>query len=55
MPIKEKNKIYSAMNYINKNNHFSPAGQSTQMVIWASNESDLDIMNTNEFIYNNSN
>lgn len=28
------------MNYINKNknSHFSPAVQSTQMVIWASNE-----------------
>lgn len=54
-PIKEKNKIYSAMNYINKNrsSHFIPAGQSTQMVIGASNESDLDIMNTSEFMYNN--
>lgn len=54
-PIKEKNKIYSAMNYINKNrsSHFTPAGQSTQMVIGASNESDLDIMNTSEFMYNN--
>ncbi len=54
-PIKEKNKIYSAMNYINKNrsSHFAPAGQSTQMVIGASNESDLDIMNTSEFMYNN--
>lgn len=54
-PIKEKNKIYSAMNYINKNKNslFAPAGQSTQMVIGASNESDLDIMNTSEFMYNN--
>lgn len=54
-PIKEKNKIYSAMNYINKNrsSHFTPAGQSTQMVIGAFNESDLDIMNTSEFMYNN--
>ena len=54
-PIKEKNKIYSAMNYINKNrsSHFAPAGQSTQMVIGASNESDLDIMNISEFMYNN--
>lgn len=54
-PIKEKNKIYSAMNYINKNrsSHFTPSGQSTQMVIGASNESDLDIMNTSEFMYNN--
>lgn len=54
-PIKEKNKIYSAMNYINKNrsSHFTPAGQSTQMVIGASNESDLNIMNTSEFMYNN--
>ena len=53
-PNKEENKIENIMGYIkkNRNKKFVPAGQSTQMIIGATNESDLDIMNKSENMYN---
>ncbi len=43
------------MGYVknNKSNKFVPAGQSTQMIIGATHESDLDIMQKSETMYNN--
>ena len=45
------------MKYVkdNKNKKFVPAGQSTQMIIGATRESDLDIMNKSESMYRNYN
>lgn len=56
-PNKESSKVDKLMKYIkeNKSNKFVPAGQSTQMIIGATNESDLDIMNKSEFMYKNYN
>ena len=53
-PNKEQSKISNAMTCIKKNvnSHFAPAGQSTQMIIGASLESDLDIINKSESMYN---
>ena len=53
-PNKETNKVDKIMGYIkeNRNNNFVPAGQSTQMIIGATNETDLDIMNKSENLYN---
>jgi len=50
---KEENKITNIMNYVkeNQNRKFVPAGQSTQMIIGASKESDLDIMSRSENLY----
>jgi len=52
-PNKEENKITNIMNYVkeNQNRKFVPAGQSTQMIIGASKESDLDIMSRSENLY----
>ncbi|MBQ7031781.1 MAG: putative DNA modification/repair radical SAM protein [Bacilli bacterium] len=52
-PNKEENKITNIMNYVkeNQNKKFVPAGQSTQMIIGASKESDLDIMSRSENLY----
>lgn len=52
-PNKEENKITNIMNYVkeNQNKKFVPAGQSTQMIIGASKESDLDIMIRSENLY----
>lgn len=54
-PNKESNKVDKIMKYVkdNRNNKFVPAGQSTQMIIGATNESDLDIMSKTESMYNN--
>lgn len=54
-PDKETNKISKIMGYIkdNQNKKFVPAGQSTQMIIGATNETDLDIMNKSENLYKN--
>ena len=52
-PSKESNKVTKIMSYIkeNRNNSYVPAGQSTQMIIGATKESDLDIMNKSESLY----
>lgn len=54
-PDKNTNRIYNIMNTIkeNKNRTFTPAGQSTQMIIGASNESDLEILSKSENMYKN--
>ena len=54
-PDKNENKVFDIMNYIkeNKNKHFVPAGQSTQIIIGASKETDLEILNKSENMYNN--
>ena len=54
-PNKDSNKVSKIMKYVkdNRNNKFVPAGQSTQMIIGATNESDLDIMNKSESMYDN--
>ena len=54
-PNKDSNKVSKIMKYVkdNRNNKFVPAGQSTQMIIGATRESDLDIMNKSESMYNN--
>lgn len=52
-PDKSTNKISNIMSTI-KNNHsrsFAPAGQSTQMIIGASKETDLDILAKSENLY----
>lgn len=54
-PDKNTNRIYNIMSTIkeNKNRNFTPAGQSTQMIIGASNESDLEILSKSENMYKN--
>ena len=54
-PNKNSEKVSKIMNYVktNKSRKFVPAGQSTQMIIGATKESDLDIMNKSEGMYNN--
>ena len=54
-PSKDDNKVTNIMNYINtnKSKYFAPAGQSTQMIIGASKENDLEILNKSESMYNN--
>ena len=56
-PNKSTNKVDKIMQYVkdNKSNKFVPAGQSTQMIIGATKESDLDIMNKSEYMYKNYN
>ncbi len=52
-PNKEGKKVDKIMNYV-KDNHsrkFVPAGQSTQMIIGATKESDLDIMSKSSNMY----
>ena len=53
-PNKDSDKVEKIMSYIknNKRKNFVPAGQSTQMVIGATKETDLDIMNKSENMYN---
>ena len=52
-PNKDSNKVTKIMSYIkeNKNYSFAPAGQSTQMIIGATKETDLDIMLKSESLY----
>ena len=54
-PNKEENKVTKIMSYIkeNRKSSFAPAGQSTQMIIGATKETDLDIMNKSEKLYKN--
>ena len=54
-PNKEINKVNKIMGYIkeNKSRKYVPAGQSTQMIIGATKETDLDIMSKSESLYNN--
>ena len=56
-PSKNSEKVEKVMKYVrdNKNRKFIPAGQSTQMIIGATRESDLDIMNKSESMYRNYN
>lgn len=56
-PDKELNKITKIMSYIkeNRNSSFVPAGGSTQMIIGATQETDLDIMRTSSNLYQNYN
>lgn len=53
-PNKDTNKVESIMAYVKEkqNRKFVPAGQSTQMIIGATKESDLDIMNKSSSMYN---
>ena len=54
-PNKEINKVNKIMKYVkdNKSRKYVPAGQSTQMIIGATKESDLDIMSKSESLYKN--
>lgn len=54
-PNKNKNDVNEIMKTIkeNKKRNFMPAGQSTQMIIGASKETDLDIMNKSSSLYDN--
>lgn len=56
-PNKETSKVEKIMKYVddNKSKRFVPAGQSTQMIIGATQESDLEIMKKSENMYNNFN
>lgn len=53
-PSKNNTNVTSIMKFINtnKSKKFVPAGQSTQMIIGASKESDLEILNKSENMYN---
>ncbi len=52
-PNKEINKVEKIMDYVkeNRNKSFVPAGQSTQMIIGATQETDLDIMQKSANLY----
>ena len=52
-PNKDEKKVDDIMNLVkeNKSQKFTPAGQSTQMIIGATKESDLDIMKKSESMY----
>ena len=54
-PNKDSNKVSKIMDYvkINRNKSFVPAGQSTQMIIGATNETDLDILSKSSSMYQN--
>ena len=53
-PDKNINKVDNIMKTVkeNKSRNFVPAGQSTQMIIGASKETDFDILNKSEHLYN---
>ena len=54
-PNKSDSNVNNIMRFINdnKSKKFVPAGQSTQMIIGASKESDLEILNKSESMYDN--
>ena len=54
-PDKNTNKISSIMQTVkeNRNRYFAPAGQSTQMIIGATKETDFEILSKSEHLYNN--
>jgi len=56
-PNKDADKISKIMGYVKRNQSkkFVPAGQSTQMIIGATKETDLDIMQKSEGMYNSYN
>lgn len=56
-PNKNSKNVSKIMDYVknNKSRSFVPAGQSTQMIIGATNETDLDILTKSESMYNNYN
>jgi len=53
-PNKEAKNVSQIMEYVkrNKNRNYVPAGQSTQMIIGATKETDLQIMNKSSDLYN---
>lgn len=53
-PNKKQDDVSKIMGYVKKNHSrkYVPAGQSTQMIIGATKETDLDIMNKSELMYN---
>ena len=54
-PNKDMHKVDHIMGYVrdNRSRNYVPAGQSTQMIIGATHETDLDIMTKSENMYNN--
>lgn len=52
-PNKDENKVTKIMSYVKKNHSkaYVPAGQSTQMIIGATKETDLDILNKSDKMY----
>ena len=54
-PDKNVDKISKIMSTVknNRSRSFTPAGQSTQMIIGASKETDLDILEKSEYLYKN--
>lgn len=52
-PNKKSDKVTKIMSYIKENRkyNYAPAGQSTQMIIGATKETDFDIMNKSEYLY----
>jgi len=54
-PNKEESKVTKIMKTIkiNRSKKFTPAGQSTQMIVGATSESDLEILGKSESLYNN--
>lgn len=50
--IKMENEIVKAGSFNSKSSRFAPAGQSTQMIVGASPESDLQILRLTEGLYN---
>ena len=54
-PNKNSQSVQKIMAYVkeNKTKNFVPAGQSTQMIIGASKESDLDILTKSSYLYDN--
>lgn len=54
-PNKNQSEVSEIMHYVkdNQSRKYVPAGQSTQMIIGASKESDLDIMQKSENMYSN--
>lgn len=56
-PNKDNSKVDKIMNYVHKNQgrNFVPAGQSTQMIIGATDETDLEIMSKSSALYHEHN
>lgn len=54
-PSKDHSKIEKIMSFVSENQSrvFTPAGQSTQMIVGAGRESDYDILSKSESLYNN--
>lgn len=54
-PNKNNKEVESIMKYVKENQtrKYVPAGQSTQMIVGATKESDLDIMNKSAYMYKN--